>query len=61
MDKLRKDAVNAIANYMYHRLFDEVAAVNMLPWIKEQAERLIGSCDNAIELTKLEGKKRGLL
>lgn len=58
--KLRKDAVNAIANYMHHELF-EVVPVNVLPWIKEQAEQIVSMCDNAIENTKIEGKKKGLI
>lgn len=61
MDKLRQDAVNSIANYMHHRLFNETLPVNMLPWIKDQAEIIVGFCDKAIENTKIEGKKRDLI
>ena len=59
-EDLRKQAVEAVANYMHHRLFD-VIPTNMLPWVRTQADTIVSFCDTAIEHTKVEGKRRGVI
>lgn len=59
-DDLRQQAANAIANYMHHELYDDIP-VNMLPWLKEQGDIIMGMCDRAIAATKTEGQRRGLI
>lgn len=59
-EDLRRAAVESVANYMHHCLFD-ILPVNMLEWIRGQADTIIGICDIAIENTKAEGKRRGIL
>jgi hypothetical protein len=60
-EDLRKPAVECIANYMHHELFEISKTADMLPWIREQASQIMGMVDKAIENTRIEGKKRGLL
>lgn len=59
-DDLRKVAVEAVANYLHHSLFD-VVPINMMGWIRDQSEEIISICDRAIANTKAEGKRRGIL
>ena len=61
MTDLREQAIRAIANYMHDRLYDEVAPVNMLPWLREQAESIVDMCDRAIANTKSYGKANGFI
>ena len=58
---LRTHAVEAVANYLHHRLFDEVCPVNALPFIRGQADELLACADRAVDATKSEGKRMGLL
>lgn len=59
-DDLRKVAVEAVANYLHHSLFN-VVPVNMMGWIRGQSEEIIDICDRAIAAFKAEGKRRGIL
>lgn len=58
---LRGQAVEAVTNYMYHRMFDRIPNPQMIIWLREQANVIVGCADTAIEKTFVEGKKKGLL
>ena len=49
---LREQAIRAISNYMHDGLFDITGDTKMFSFIREQAEILVGACDNAISATK---------
>lgn len=49
---LRKEAANAITNYMHHELFCITGDTQMLPWLREQGDSLMDMVDRAIENTK---------
>lgn len=51
-DDLRKVAVEAIANYMHHELFEITKSTEMLPWLRNSASELMDGCDRAIAATK---------
>lgn len=58
---LREMAINAIANYMHHKLYDAGMTVNMLPFLRTSAEDLLTGCDRACEATIKMGKEKGLV
>ncbi len=51
---LRKEAANAIANYMHHELFvlSKGKSGDMLPWMAKQGEAIMDIVDGAIANTK---------
>lgn len=50
--ELRREAANAIANYMHHELFSITGNTKMLPWMHEQGEVMMDMVDRAIANTK---------
>ena len=57
---LREQAINAIANYMHHELYEAIP-VNMLPHIKDSVEGLMQGCDRAIAATIKLFKDKGAI
>lgn len=49
---LRKEAANAIANYMHHELFEITGDTKMLDWFQAQGETFMQMIDNGIARTK---------
>ena len=45
---LRKEAANAIANYMHHELFEITGDTKMLPWLLKQGEEFMDMIDRAV-------------
>ncbi|MFA7278786.1 MAG: hypothetical protein WC100_01715 [Sterolibacterium sp.] len=58
---LKDQAIEAVANYMHHRFFDEGIRVNMLQFLREQAESLIDITDKAVEATVTRAKLEGVV
>ncbi len=63
---LRKQAVQAIANYMHHEMFEVSGhkAGEMLPWMSQQGSKIMGIIDRAIVDVRLKSKEmkaKGLL
>lgn len=50
--KLRKEAANAIANYMHHELFEITGDTKILPWLSLQGESFMDMIDRAVINTK---------
>lgn len=59
-EDLRKQAVDAVSNYLHHSLFDIIPA-NMMGFVREQADRIVSCCDNAVKSVEAEAKRRGLV
>ena len=58
---LREQAINAIANYMHHQLFDAGLQENMLVWLRDSASNLMEGCDKAISKTIEYCKQKGII
>lgn len=60
---LRKEAANAIANYMHHELFvlSKGRSGDMLPWMSKQGEVIMDIVDRAIANTKADPRAKELL
>jgi hypothetical protein len=56
---LRKQAAQAIQNYMHHELFD-IAGADMMPFYMEQADEILNIVDRAIKNAKLMALKAGI-
>lgn len=50
--QLRREAANAITNYMHHELFEITGDTRMLPWMEEQGVQFMEMIDRAIAKTK---------
>ena len=59
-EDLRRQAVDAVSNYLHHSLFD-IIPTNMMGFVREQAEHIVGCCDSAIKSVENEAKRRGIL
>ncbi len=59
---LRKEAANAIANYMHHELFSlsKGRSGDMMPWMSEQGEEIMAMVDRAIAKTKSDPRAKEL-
>lgn len=57
---LRKQAAQAITNYMHHELF-EIGGTKMIPWFTDQGNEIMAMVDRAIANTREEGKRRGII
>lgn len=59
-DDLRKQAIEALTNYLHHKMFDSVP-IPMLPFFRMHAEKTLNMFDMAMTEALAEGKKRGLI
>lgn len=58
--ELRKAAIEAITNYMHNSLFDAIP-INMVEFVRMQADVLMQHVDRAIDNTIEDGKRKGLI